>query len=107
MTKFRFNPRPTTWVTVRINAPTDTGMAAQTFRARFLILPASERQAIADDARAALRKIWLGWEDIVDTDGQPVPFSETARDQLMDYDYVTIGVAAAYERATAGIETKN
>lgn len=107
MTSFRFNPRPTTWVTVRLTVPTADGLQTQTFRAQFLILPAKERQALASDPRAALAKIWLGWEDIVDAEGTPVPFSETARDQLMDYDYVTFGVAAAYERATAGIETKN
>lgn len=107
MTSFRFNPRPTTWITVRLTVPSDDGLQQQSFRAQFLILPAKERQAIADDPRAALRKIWLGWENIVDVEGTPVPFSETARDQLMEYDYVTIGVASAYERATAGIETKN
>lgn len=107
MTAFRFNPRPTTWVTVKVNAPAEEGLQPQTFRAKFLILPEEERKAIADDPRAAMRKVWLDWEGIEDIDGTPVPFSENAREQLMGYGYITLGLANAYQRATAGIETKN
>lgn len=107
MTTFRFNPRPMTWVTVKVNTPAEEGLDPQTFRAKFLILPEEERQAIAGDPRAALRTVWLGWEGIEDVDGKPVPFSEKAREQLMGYGYITLGLANAYHRATAGIETKN
>lgn len=107
MTAFRFNPRPVTWVTVKVNAPGEDGIEPQSFRAKFLILPEEERQAIADDPREAMRKVWLGWEGIEDIDGKPVPFSEKAREQLMGYHYITLGLATAYQRATAGIETKN
>lgn len=107
MTAFRFNPRPVTWVTVKVNAPSEDGIEPQGFRAKFLILPEEERQALADNPREALRTVWLDWEGIVDIDGKSVPFSEKARDQLMGYSYVTLGVAEAYRRATAGIETKN
>ena len=107
MSTFRFNPRPVTWVTVKVNAPAEDGIEVQSFRAKFLILPEAERQAIADDPREALRQVWLGWEGIEDIDGKPVPFSEKAREQLMGYSYITLGVAEAYRRATAGIETKN
>ena len=54
-----------------------------------------------------MRKVWLDWEGITDIDGKPVPFSEKAREQLTGYNYISLGVAAAYQRATAGIETKN
>jgi hypothetical protein len=54
-----------------------------------------------------MRQVWLDWDGITDIDGKPVPFSETAREQLMGYSYITLGVAEAYQRATAGIETKN
>lgn len=107
MSTFRFNPRPVTWATVKVNAPGEEGIETQTFRAKFLILPEEERQALADNPREAMRKVWLDWEGITDIDDQPVPFSDTARDQLMGYNYIALGLAAAYQRATAGIETKN
>jgi len=107
MTAFRFNPRPVTWATVKVNAPGEDGIEVQSFRAKFLILPEEEREALACNPREAMRKVWLDWEGITDIDGQPVPFSEKAREQLMGYSYIALGLAGAYQRATAGIETKN
>jgi hypothetical protein len=107
MSTFRINPRPATWATVKVNAPGEDGIERQSFRARFLILPEEERQALAETPREAMRQVWLDWDGITDIDGKPVPFSETAREQLMGYSYITLGVAEAYQRATAGIETKN
>ncbi|MET4128650.1 hypothetical protein [Roseovarius sp. MBR-6] len=40
-------------------------------------------------------QLWLDWEGITDIDGQPVPFSETAREQLMGYGYIALGLAGA------------
>lgn len=107
MSTFRFNPRPVTWVTVKVNAPAEDGIEVQTFRAKLLILPEDERQALAENPREAMRQVWLDWEGITDIDGKPVPFSDKAREQLMGYNYIALGLAAAYQRATAGIETKN
>jgi hypothetical protein len=47
MTAFRFTPRPVTWATVKVNAPGEDGIEVQSFRAKFLILPEEERQALA------------------------------------------------------------
>ena len=107
MTTFRFNPKPETTATVRVNVPVEEGVAEQTFKARFLVLPQSEREAMADDPKAALRRIWLGWEGIEDCDGRSIPFSDEMRDELLEYDYVYWALAQAYQRATAGIEAKN
>ena len=108
MSTFRFNPRPTTWVTVRLNVPTEDGPQVQTFRARFLILPQEERNRLgALDGKAGLEQVWLDWQDIADIDGKPIPYSDALRAELLEFDYVMMGVADAYARAMMGIEAKN
>ncbi|MBE0455634.1 hypothetical protein [Roseovarius autotrophicus] len=108
MSQFRFNPAPTVWAKVRLSVPTETGFESQDFRAKFLILPQSERQAMAEHGlKAALARIWLDWDEVADLDGKPLPFSAALRDELLEFDYVEMGVGEAYARAAMGIETKN
>lgn len=107
MARFRFNPRPETTAQVSVNVPVEAGVEPMSFTARLLVLPETERREIADDPVAALRRVWLGWDGIEDPDGRPIPFSETARDELLEYDYIVLGLSQAYARATAGIEKKN
>lgn len=108
MTAFRFNPRPTVWANVKLHVPTEAGFEEQTFRARFLILPLAERQAMAEDgARDALGQVWLDWDGIVDADGRPIPFSEALRAEFLEFDYIEFGLSQAYARAAMGIEAKN
>lgn len=107
MAGFRFNPRPEVSWPVEVNVPGADGVEKQSFTARFVVLPASERRALAEDPQEALARIWIGWDDILDTQGKPIRFSEAARAQLLEYDYIVLALSQAYARATAGIERKN
>lgn len=82
-----------TWpVTVEI--PTDGGkFEKHGFTAEFRRLPRSEIEALLravteshDPQREAdiVDQILLGWNGIVDADGQPVSFSDEARNQVLD-----------------------
>lgn len=108
MTGFCFNPAPTVWTTVKLSVPTESGFESQSFRARFLILPQSEREAIArDGGKAAMERVWTGWEEIADVDGKAIPFSEAMRSEFLEFDYVLTALASAYAKASMGLETKN
>lgn len=56
----------------------------------------------ADLAREAI----TGWSGITDADG-PVPYSETARDQLLDIPMVASAIVMALFSSIAGAKRKN
>lgn len=50
-----------------------------------------------------LREAIVGWPDdsgIVDDDGQPVPYSETAKSLLLSYEFAVIGLMKYYRQLT-------
>lgn len=83
-----------TWpITVEI--PADGGkFEKHVFTAEFRRLPRSEIDVLMRDVgesndpeRATANivdQILLGWNGVVDADGQPVPFSDEARNQVLD-----------------------
>jgi hypothetical protein len=46
--------------------------------------------------RDLCREILLGWDGITDTKGDPVPFSEKARDQLLNVQLVASAIVQAW-----------
>lgn len=56
----------------------------ETFDAVFRRTPRAEMQALADRGDDHLiRGVLLGWSGILDESGEEIPFSEAARDELM------------------------
>lgn len=72
------------------------GAEPQPFTARFR-LGADDLDALADPDRAAdaIACVWIGWSDVVDEDGKPVPFSPEMRDRLLKYPFVRAAVVRA------------
>ena len=59
--------------------------------------------AIADQQMVQIREVLLGWgDDVVDVDGEPVPFSAEALDAICGLDQVRLAIAVAYAEAAAG-----
>jgi hypothetical protein len=62
-----------------------------------------------DDARTAefIDEVLLGWEDVVDDEGTPIPFCEEMKAELMDDTYFVRGVMEAYLQSLQGAKAKN
>lgn len=111
---FKIVQNPTYTWPVTVELPTDGGKTEKaTFDAEFKRLTQSRvdeiRQAVergemrdADLAREAL----VGWSGVVDGDGL-VPYSEKARDQLLDIPMVSTAVVMALLGSLSGAKRKN
>lgn len=111
---FKIVQNPTYTWPVTVELPTDGGKTEKaTFDAEFKRLSQSRveeiKQAVergemrdADLAREAL----VGWSGVVDENGQ-VPFSEKARDQLLDIPMVATAIIMALLGSISGAKRKN
>lgn len=63
-----------------------------------------ERGELTD--RAFCREVLAGWKGISD-EGQDVPFSETALEQVLDVPGVAAAIVLAYANAHSGVVRKN
>lgn len=100
---------------VSVEFPVDGGkVEKQTFDAEFKRLSQSRieeiRKSVSADElndRDFAREILIGWAGIVDGSGESVPFSESARDALLDVPLVSSAVVIAYMNSLAGVRRKN
>lgn len=102
-----------TWP-VTVDVPTDGGRSEKsTFDARFKRLTQTRmdeiRKSISNaeinDADLA-REVLVGWAGVVD-DGGDVPYSEAARDRLLDIPMVSAAVVMALLGSLSGARRKN
>lgn len=77
---------------VKVVVPTDDGKTlTQDFTAVFKRITQTQVEAFTADLIAAkitdkdiVKQVLIGWQNIVDDNGNQVPFSETLRDQILD-----------------------
>ena len=103
-----------TWP-VQVEFPTDGGKTErQTFDAEFKRMTQTrineirgqiERNEITDTELA--REVLSGWAGVNDGGGDVVPFSEHARDQLLDIPLVAAAVVLAWLGSLTGVKRKN
>lgn len=53
------------------------------------------------------KEILLGWKGVHDDRGEAIPFSETARDELLDIQLVAGAIVTAFFKSLQGARTKN
>ena len=112
---------------VSFKLPVDGGkFEKQTFDAEFKRLPqarineiqtdvqtrikAAERNELVDNSITDIsiaNELIIGWEGVVDSDGDAVTFSETVKQQLLDIPTVASAIIVAYFDSLAGVKTKN
>lgn len=102
-----------TWP-VSVEFPTDKGRVEKAqFDIEFKRLSQSRLNEIRDaiekgattDADLA-REVIMGWDGITDESG-PVPYSESAREQLLDVPLVASAIVVALFNSIAGAKRKN
>lgn len=103
-----------TWP-VTVEFPVDGGKTErQTFDAEFKRISQTRineiRTAIANEATTDTdlsREVLVGWEGVTDGNGDAVPFTERARDQLLDVPLVSAAVVMAWLGSLTGVKRKN
>lgn len=94
---------------VKVSIPKDGGgYETGTFDAVFKRLPRSQSEDMATKVMSgelsgidAVRQILVGWTG-VESDGEPVPYSETNREALLEIPGVAIAVFRVFSEANSG-----
>lgn len=109
---FKLDPAPTFEATVRLSVPgSDAGVPVKiTFRHKRTRELDAWLKGAADrpNDAAYLAEVIAGWSGIGDSEGQPVPFSTKALEQLLDaYPSASVELLLAYRRQLADARAKN
>ena len=97
---FVLDPNPKFTHPVTVQVPVDGGHDTQTFKVTYRVLGEA---ALADydlnDRESSTRflaDVVVGFEDVRDANEQPVPFSDRARDALVDLPFVRVPMVKSY-----------
>ncbi|WP_372502395.1 hypothetical protein P7L66_13295 [Tistrella mobilis] len=116
MLKIDITSRPTFTVPVEVHLD-----GTQRFRATFEVVEDADLDSLtqqygqpdpsapwsAAGDKALLRRVWIGWQDIVDASRQPIEFGPEARDYLLSVVPIRAAVARAFFEGLAGGARKN
>lgn len=96
---------------VRVQMPVDGGRFEEsTFDAQFKRLNLDEIKALEntdETGEAQCKALLVGWKGVVDDSGEEVPFSEHARNQLLQWPTVRAALLHAWRDSVAGARRKN
>jgi hypothetical protein len=112
---------------VSVKLPADGGkFEKQTFDAEFKRLPQARINEIQADVQVRIKaaernesvdgsisdqsiadELLVGWDGVVDGDGDEVPFSEATKQQLLDIPTVAAAIIVAYFDSLTGTKAKN
>ncbi len=95
---------------VAVRVPCDGGFDEQSLEVRFRVLSPEEQEKLkgSDDMVGDfLRRAVISMGDIVDEDGNELPFNDALRDRLLALPFVRFALARAYGDAVAGERAKN
>jgi hypothetical protein len=100
---------------VSFDVPIDGGkFKRETFDAEFRRLSQSRLDEIRELSRTegvtdpeVAREVLVGWSGIKDDDGEDVPFSESALEQLLDVPMLATAIVAKYFESLQGAKAKN
>ncbi len=97
---FKIDENPSFTRNVKVNVPKGDGHEQQTFKATFNVVDDEVVDGVAlNDAanvKAALREMLAGMEDLVNTAGEAIPYSEEIREHMLKRPYVRLALIAAY-----------
>jgi hypothetical protein len=108
---FKIDQSASYWWPVTVEFPVDRTTRKETFDAEFRRLPQSRIREITAqdstfDAVALAREVLVSWKGIQD-DGQDMPYSEAARDRLLDVPLVAGAITSAWFASLTGAKAKN
>lgn len=112
---FKLKQSQTYFWPVTVKSAIDGGAyEKQTFDAEFRRLPQSEVESLQELTRNSqsadrdiARKVLVGWKGIGDDNGEPLPFSQTKLDELLDMPSAAAMIVIAYYQSIGGLLEKN
>lgn len=104
------------WWTVRVPVPDDDTYLIAVLKCLFRWVDQAEfdrmqgkglkpGEAAPTDAEI-VQRVLVGWSGLKDEDGEPVPYSDEARDQLMAHTLVRSAVLATYFAVMSGVAAR-
>lgn len=108
---FKLARNPEFTHTVKALIPADGGHEEQSFRARFRLLSAEDMAVhnlfTAEGTETFLKTVLVGLEDIVDEDGNPIPYSDGLRDQVISSIPARVAMIQTYNAACSKARVGN
>lgn len=95
---------------VDVKVPDGGQYKTETFTARFKVIPQDrwdELVAGQNVDAAVVKDVLVGWADIADEQGQPLPFDGSSLEQVLGVPYVRTALVQAYMASLAGAREKN
>ena len=104
----RILTRPTWRHTVTATAPTESGPVEEEFSVRYRLssIPPADLDP-RQDQEAFLRDIVAEVEDMVDDEGQPLPWSEEAWEKVLALPWARLAIVRGYFESVTGARAKN
>ena len=97
---FKVDENPSFIRTVKVKVPKGEGHEEQTFKAAFNVVDDEIVDGVqlqnAAEVKKVLRKMLAGMEDLANTAGEAIPYSEEIREKILKLPYVRIALLAAY-----------
>lgn len=109
MLKIIKNPEFT--ATVKVQIPTEGGHSDGSFTARFKALTVSQSEEFnmmsIEGTNDWLRTILIGWDGVVNDEGEPASFNHATRDELLDVPFIRMAIIQSYNGAMMGAKRGN
>ena len=95
---FKVVSEPTFTVPVTVCVPVDGGHKDQDFKVKFLVVDVDELGEASGLAgqQKLLKRVVRGFEELVDDNDKPMPYSDALRDQLIAVPYVRAAMLQTY-----------
>lgn len=97
---FTVTDNPTFTHPVKVSVPVDGGHERQDFRATFRMISAEEQDSFdlttPEGTTGFLHAIIVELHDLVDDQGQPLPYSDRLRDRLLSFQIVRVALTQSY-----------
>jgi hypothetical protein len=101
---FKLQKSPTFTATATLLVPTDEGQVEQTIDVRFKMLPVDAGELPTDEF---LRQVILRIDDVVDDEGEPLPYGPEMLEQMIATPFARVGLVKAYFQAVSGARAGN
>ncbi|EEW59764.1 conserved hypothetical protein [Ruegeria sp. TrichCH4B] len=97
---FNVEETPSFTRTVKVKVPKGEGHEEQTFKAAFNVVDDEVIEGVplqnTAEVKKVLRKMLTGMEDLANTAGEAIPYSDEIREKILKLPYVRIALIAAY-----------
>ena len=108
---FKIAANPEFSHTVPILVPTDGGHREESLRARFRVIGSEALDSFqltsTGEVLTFLREVLVSLDDLADAAGNPVPYNDEVRDQVLQLPYVRLALVRSYMSAITKAKAGN